>query len=78
MQRHAMSEIVNHSRSQALERSVKHYWGRGGVGGGGVGVGGGGGRAWSLYTTRHKCRGYTNKGKNTLGTLKLISDKCVI
>ena len=44
MQRHAMSEIVNHSRSQALERSVKHYWGRGGVGVGGGGGGGGGGR----------------------------------
>ena len=27
MQRHTMTEIVNHSRSAALERSVKYYWG---------------------------------------------------
>ena len=34
MQRHTMTEIVNHSRSTALERSVKTF--RGGGGGRGV------------------------------------------
>ena len=35
MQRHTMTEIVNHSRSTALKQSaVKHKLGEGGLGGG--------------------------------------------
>ena len=37
MQRHTMTEIVNHSKSTALERSVKTLLGGGGGGGGGGG-----------------------------------------
>ena len=36
MQRHTMIEIVNHSRSTVLERSVKILMGGGGGGGGGL------------------------------------------
>ena len=32
MQKHTMTEIVNHSRSITFERSVKYYWGREGRG----------------------------------------------
>ena len=42
MQRHTMAEIVNHSRSIALKRSVKFYSGRVCVWGGGGGEGEGG------------------------------------
>ena len=34
MQRHTITDIINHSRSTALERSVKYYWGGWGGGGG--------------------------------------------
>ena len=47
MQRHTMTKIVNRSRSNALERSVKTLRGRGGGGGGG---GWGGGNVYIDFT----------------------------